>query len=277
MILVVACTLLGFALGPVLRLAIDQIPVRRPVLRRRSAADGAPVAPADLVPVASWSRPAPAATLVPVGSPDDHPDDDRPVVRRSWRAPVIDISCAAVAGVLAASLGSDPYLIAALLLGWATVVVTVIDLDHYRIPDRVVFPTLAASVGVLAAIALVEDVPRGLAGAALGSVAYSGMFFVMFLISPAGMGFGDVKLALVLGLHLGWVGGVSSVDGDLVADGLLEALGFTFVGALIGTFLGVVLGVGYRLLRGRGAAFPFGPALGIGALAAIVWRAPLGA
>ncbi|QGG95170.1 prepilin peptidase [Actinomarinicola tropica] len=276
-VLVVACALLGLLIGPLLRLAVDQIPPRRPLLRRRTSADGAPVALADLVPVRSWRRPAPAATLVPVGSPDDHPDGSRDLVRMSWRAPAIDVATAVVGGALAATIGTDPYLPAALVLGWTTVLVTVIDLDHYRIPDRVVFPALGASVLLLGVVTVAADLPRGAVGALLGALAYAGMLFVMFLISPAGMGFGDVKLALLLGLHLGWVGGVSEVEGDLVVDGLLEAVGFTFVGALVGTFLGIVLGLGYRMVRGRGAAFPFGPALGIGTVVAVLARGPLGA
>lgn len=275
--IVLVCALAGLLVGPLLRVAIDQIPHRRPLLRRRTALDGPPIGPVDLVPVLSWSRPAPAATLVPVGSPDDHPDGDRAFERRRWRAPVVDVASAAVGAVVATTLDGDPYLLAGLVLGWATVVVTVIDLDHFRIPDRVVFPALGVSSLVLAVIAVVGDVPRGFAGAVLGSAAYAGLFLVMFLASPAALGFGDVKLALLLGLHLGWVGGVSVDDGDLVADGLLEALGFTFIGALVGCSLGVVVGLGYRMVRGRGAAFPFGPALGIGAVIAVVARGPLGA
>lgn len=269
--LVVACAALGLVIGPLLRTAIDQVPGRRPLLRRRGPADGPPLAGTDLVPIASWFGPAPPATLVPVGSPDDHPDGDRPVASRRWRAPVIDLGAAAVLAALAGRVGAEPHLAALLVFGAALVVVTVIDLDHYRIPDRVVFPTLAASGALLVVAALALDLVDGLWGAAVGAVAYFGFLFLFFVVSPSGMGFGDVKLALLLGLHLGWMGMLTTVDGELVTGGLFDALGLTLIGALLGSVLGTVAGVGALALRGRRAHFPFGPALCLGALLAIVF------
>lgn len=269
--LVIASAVLGLVVGPLLRLAVDQVPDRRPLLLRRRPEDGPPVALIDVVPVASWFAPTPAATVVPVGSPDDHPDGGRPTVVRRWRAPVIDAAAAIVLGALAGRVGAEAHLPALLVFGAALVVVTVIDLDHYRIPDRVVFPTLAASGALLVVAAVAADVVVGLSGAAVGASAYFGFLFLFFVVSPSGMGFGDVKLALLLGLHLGWAGAVTTVDGELVAGGVFDALGLTLIGAFLGSILGTVAGVVAVLLRGRRAHFPFGPALCLGALLAILF------
>lgn len=266
---------LGLLVGPLLRVAIDQVPDRRPLLRRRSPADGEPLQVLDLVPVASWTAPAPAASLVPVGSPDDHPDGGRATVRRRWRAVAIDLSTAVVLALLAARIGPAAHLPALLVFGATVVVVTVIDLDHYRIPDRVVFPSLALSAALLAVAAAVEGLSGALVGAAAGALCYFGFLFVFFLVSPSGMGFGDVKLALLLGLHLGWMGTLTELDGELVAAGVFEAIGLTLIGAFLGSLLGVVVGVVAVALRGRRAHFPFGPALCLGALVAVLFSESL--
>ncbi|MBK5223335.1 MAG: prepilin peptidase [Acidimicrobiia bacterium] len=271
---VVISALVGLVVGPLLRHAVDQVPLRRPVLRRRSADDGPPLRPADLVAIWSWMQDEPAATIVPVGSPDDHPDGERPVERRRWRAPAIDIGAAVVLGILGGRFGWSVQLPAFLAWGAALVVVTVIDIDHYRIPDRVVFPAFGAAVVLLGAALAIGDPTdvRGMAMAAsLGALGYFGFLFVFFLVSPSGMGFGDVKLALLLGLHLGWAGAAVDADGVLGFVGSVHGLRLVLIGGLIGSVLGSVVGLGAMAARGRRAHFPFGPSLCVGALLAVVF------
>ena len=81
------------------------------------------------------------------------------------------------------------------------------------------------------------------------------MFAVLHLVSPRAMGFGDVRLAFLLGLDLGWLGA-----GEVVL-GLL--LGFVY-GAVIGLLL-IATGV-----RSRRDHIPFGPFLAAGALTALL-------
>ncbi|NYV77806.1 prepilin peptidase, partial [Streptomyces sp. UH6] len=83
-------------------------------------------------------------------------------------------------------------------------------------------------------------------GALLGAVALAGGFLVLHLISPAGMGFGDVKLALAIGAALGWYG-----------------WGVLLLGAFAGFLSGGLYGLGLVLLRrgGRRTEMPFGPFL----------------
>src|SRR5213078_4866199 len=92
--------------------------------------------------------------------------------------------------------------------------------------------------------------------ALLGMLALFGFYAVLWLVYPAGMGFGDVKLAGVLGLYLGWLGWGSVV-----------------VGGFLGFLLGGVVGGGLMVARraSRKSAIPFGPFMVTGAILAVFW------
>jgi leader peptidase (prepilin peptidase)/N-methyltransferase len=81
------------------------------------------------------------------------------------------------------------------------------------------------------------------------------LYFLIAIAKPGGMGFGDVKLAGVLGLYLGWVGWGALAVG-------------TFLGFLIGGLVGIALMIGGRATRRTG--LPFGPFMLVGALIAIL-------
>jgi leader peptidase (prepilin peptidase) / N-methyltransferase len=260
MMLVIAAALVGILVGPLLRRLVDQVPDRRPIFERDLA---------ELVPVRSWWAPAPAATRVFVGSPDDRTDETETRILR-WRAPVIDLAAAAVLALVATRFGWSLDLPAFAVFGAALVVVTVIDIDHFRIPDRIVFPTLALTLVLLTAASAVAGEWGGLIAGAAGAIAYFVFLFVFFFIWPQGMGFGDVKLALVLGLHVAWAGTMAQVDGQLVYAGLEFGLQLVLMAALFGSMLGALVGIGVMIAWGRKGAFPFGPALCLGAFVAVV-------
>nr|MBA2438909.1 prepilin peptidase [Acidimicrobiia bacterium] len=137
----------------------------------------------------------------------------------------------------------------------ALVAVTVIDLEHYIVPNRIVLATLVVSVPLLALAALVEGDWLSLRTALIGSVAAGAGLLVINLISPRGMGMGDVKLALVLGLYLGWLD-----------------LGHVLLGLFLGFLLGAVGGVALIALklRTRRDHVPFAPFLAGGAVLAVL-------
>ena len=257
---VVLAALLGLVVGPFVRRLVDRVPDRLPVLDGEAA---------ELVPVVSWFADEPAGTRSFVGSPDDRTPDTETVTRR-WRAPAIDLGTAAVLAVLAARFGASAELAAFLVFGVALVAVTVVDIDHFRIPDRIVFPTLGATVALLAVASAVIGEWGGLVAGLVGGAAYFVFLFVFFFVYPRGMGFGDVKLALVLGLHLGWAGAMVEVDGELLYRGIEYGLPLVLYGALFGSALGSILGIGLVVTRGRKTFFPFGPSLCLGALVAIL-------
>ncbi|MFF7867385.1 prepilin peptidase [Streptomyces qaidamensis] len=158
---------------------------------------------------------------------------------------------ALVCAVLAAATGTRPELGVWLLLAPAGVLLTVVDFRVRRLPDPLTLPFAAAALALLGLTALVPEHAGHWTTALLGSLALGGGYFVLFLINPAGMGFGDVKLALGTGAALGWYGWPTVMLG-------------TFAGFLLGALYGAALVITRR--ANRKTAIPFGPFLITGAL-----------
>jgi leader peptidase (prepilin peptidase)/N-methyltransferase len=134
-----------------------------------------------------------------------------------------------------------------------------IDIEHYRLPDLIVLPALAVSIPLIAVISIVDGEPELIRYSLVGAAIYFGFLFVAHLISPRGMGFGDVKLAAVMGLYVGWLG-----------TSVVEALALVLWAMLIGFATGSVFGFAVLLRRKRNRPFPFGPFLALGAVAAVL-------
>jgi len=134
------------------------------------------------------------------------------------------------------------------------VALTAIDLDLKRLPNRIVLPSYPVLGLLLAGAAVAEGDGGRLVRALLAAAALFGFFFLLAFAYPAGMGFGDVKLAGLLGLVLGYL-----------------SWSAVLVGAFSGFLLGALIGVG-MLASGRGnrkTALPFGPFLIAGTLIGI--------
>ena len=93
-----------------------------------------------------------------------------------------------------------------LLLFGVLAAMSVIDIECYRLPDRIVLPTLAVSLPLVVVVSVLADDASRIRYALAGGALYFGFLFVAHLISPRGMGFGDVKLAALMGLYVGWLG-----------------------------------------------------------------------
>ena len=172
----------------------------------------------------------------------------------------VSVGAAALFGAVGARFADDWALPAYLVLAASLLVVSVIDLEHYVIPNRVVYPTIAAAVPLLAGAAAIEhDWSRLVHALAGGAVAWT-LLLVVHLISPRGMGFGDVRLSFILGLYLGWLGA-----------------GHVALGLFLGFFLGSVAGIALIAIRRRSRkeAIPFGPFLAAGAMLAVLAGEPL--
>lgn len=147
-----------------------------------------------------------------------------------------------------------------LVLAAAGVVLAVIDLHHHRLPDPIVLPLYAVTViGLVVAGLLSGSWPvwPALAGAGIWTVVVG----VPWLVSGGrGMGFGDVKLAPVLGATLGWV-----------------SIAVAVAGLVMAFLLGAVASIALLLARrvDRRTALPFGPALLAGALLGVLVGTPL--
>lgn len=127
------------------------------------------------------------------------------------------------------------------------VVLSVIDVRTRRLPNRIVLP--AAGLVLAAQIAIAPD--RALEWT-LGALSAFAFLLAAALLNPAGLGMGDVKLALLLGAALGWA--------------VFAAL---LIGLAAGALAGAVMIVRNGWTAGRKATFPLGPFLALGGLAAL--------
>jgi leader peptidase (prepilin peptidase)/N-methyltransferase len=158
-------------------------------------------------------------------------------------------------GALAWRFGLAWILPALLVFAAASTVLALVDLAEKRLPNAVIFPTLAAVAVLLLVATWLSGEWIALLWAAVGSAGMFVVYFVLALISPSSMGMGDVKLALVIGLLLGWFG----LNAWLI--GLLAAF---VVGGLVAL---VALLLRQVTLRG---SIPFGPSMLAGALVALL-------
>jgi len=150
-------------------------------------------------------------------------------------------------------------LAAFLLLFGALLALAVIDIELFRLPDLIVLPLLAVSIPLIAVSSLIQDEPMRIRYALAGGALYFGFLFVAHLVYPRGMGFGDVKLAAVMGLYVGWLGTSYST-----------ALALVLWAMLIGFVAGSVVGIILMAARRRSAPIPFGPFLALGTVVAVL-------
>jgi leader peptidase (prepilin peptidase)/N-methyltransferase len=135
-------------------------------------------------------------------------------------------------------------LIAFLWLAGASVALAVIDLEHHRLPNAIVLPSYAVGGALLAASSILVGDWEAIVRAAIGLASLFAFYLIAALSYPGGMGFGDVKLAGVLGLYLAWLGWGEFAVG-------------AFAAFLLGGVFAVVLLVTRRVHRTVG--IPFGP------------------
>jgi leader peptidase (prepilin peptidase)/N-methyltransferase len=175
-------------------------------------------------------------------------------------APVPAVVTAVLCGLAALRFGPTWQLPAFLVLAAAGVLLAVIDLEHLLLPNRIIGPTAAAAAALLAFAAVAGGDGHALLRAALGAAVLFVLYLVLALVAPSGLGMGDVKLAGVLGLYLGWLGWGSVLIG-------------TFTGFLLGGLVGVALMAVRR--AGRKSALAFGPFMLAGAFVAVFFANPL--
>ena len=211
---VLATALVGLGAGWYVTMLVMRAPEDTPLL-------GAPVCPDcdarlavhELVPVVSRLR---------LGRRCGQCDQ-----RISTRYPVIEVGTAGLMVVLAVVFGPTIEVVPLLVSVPVLVAVSVIDIDTYRIPNRLVWPSLAVGVLTVAACAVVMGELGRLGGALVGALLFSGMLFIPHLIMPAGMGFGDVKFALYLGLNLGWLHAALPLPALVLSTLLAAVIGLT--------------------------------------------------
>ncbi|MCU7725267.1 prepilin peptidase [Actinoplanes sp. KI2] len=242
-----AAGLLGLAIGSFLNVVICRVPRDQSLVRPGSHCPhcGHAVRNRHNIPVLGW--------LLLRGK---CADCKAPI---SPRYPLVEAGTAALFVAVAAKFGPSWELPAYLYLAAVAVALAAIDLDVMRLPDKIVLPSYAiAPILLLPAVIAEHNWHAAVRGLAAAGLLYAGYWILAVL--PKGMGGGDVKLAPLLGLYLGWLGWSSVV-----------------VGAFAGFLLGGVVGVALMTARAatRKSRIPFGPFMLAGVFLAVFAAAPI--
>ncbi len=241
-VLIVGCGVLGLVVGSFLNVVIYRVPRGESIVTPPSACPSCatPILARDNVPVLSWLwlRGRCRHCAAPI----------------SLQYPMVELTTGALFAGAAARLGAAWDLPAFLALAAGLVALAWIDAQRLILPRAVVYPTLLGVAALLVLAAAMSHEWHHLLVGALCAAAWGLLFFLLNLASPRVLGFGDVRLAPVLGLALGWLG-----VGDVL-------LGF-FAANLIGAVLGIVL-IATKAIR-RDQPIPYGVFLAAGTLLAL--------
>ncbi|MDX1491244.1 MAG: A24 family peptidase [Pseudohongiellaceae bacterium] len=177
----------------------------------------------------------------------------------SPRYPIIELVTGVLTAVVAWHIEASWFSVAAMILTWCLVALTMIDFDHQLLPDSITLPLLWLGL-VLAALGLIPNVSTAdsIIGAAAGYLSLWSIYWVFKLLTgKEGMGYGDFKLLAVFGAWMGW-------------QSLLLVV-------ILSSLVGAVVGIGLIVLRGRdrNIPIPFGPYLAGAGYIALIWGEPL--
>ena len=180
------------------------------------------------------------------------------------RSPARTLAAALLTGVLwgAAAGHFGPHLLLIPFCAFFAMLVTVsfTDLSHRLVPRHLVYGGLLIVVPLLVVVSAADGTWDHLAGSAVAGAVAFGLFFTIWFLVPKGMGFGDVRLAGVIGIAVGYLS-------------LLHAYVAFLAGFLIGMVFGLAMVAGAP--SGRRTHIPFAPSLAAGAVIAVLWGGPL--
>ena len=195
---------------------------------------GEPVKPYDNIPVLSW--------LLLRGRCRHC---KQPI---SIQYPLVEAGTALLCALVVVVKGADGDAIIGIALVLLLVPVTLIDLEHHLIPNKITFPGF-----VLGVVLVVLLDPDSIVENLIASAGAGGFLFVAWFLYPRGMGMGDVKLAFVLGIYLG--------------RAVVPAM---FVAFLAGAVIGAAIIARQGVKEGRKAGIPFGPWLALGGVVGLL-------
>lgn len=247
-LLAAACGLLGLAVGSFLNVVIYRVPRKESVVKPRSRCPGCgtTLAAKDNIPVVSWLLLKGRCRTC--GEPI------------SIRYPLVELLTATLFVVTAVRLGVDAALPAFLVVVAGLVAISAVDLERFIVPNRILYPTLFIAAPLLLLAAAIDSDWEGVKTAAIGGAIGFLVLFVIHMVSPAGMGFGDVRLAGLIGMATGWL-----------------SVGHVAVALFLGFAVAAVVGIALMALglKGRKDKLPFGPFLATGAMLAILFGGPI--
>jgi leader peptidase (prepilin peptidase)/N-methyltransferase len=156
--------------------------------------------------------------------------------------------------------GSFGVLVGYLIFFTVVVALSAIDLDTLRLPDRIVGGALVVSIPLITIASLQERAAEQIQFALLGGAFYFVFLFITHVVFPKGMGFGDVKLAALMGLYVGWLG-----------TSLASAVSLVLYAMLVGFLGGSAVGMALFAFRRKSRPYPFGPFLVAGTIVVIAF------
>jgi leader peptidase (prepilin peptidase)/N-methyltransferase len=245
----VICGVYGLVIGSFLNVVIYRVPRKESLVRPRSHCPNCEtmISPRDNIPVVSW--------LLLRGR-CRHCGE-----RISVRYPLIELFTGVMFAAMGARFAHSWALPAYLVLTAALIALSAIDLEHYILPNRIIYPLGYTLLPLFALASLLEHDWMSFRDALVGAALAFAFFVLLRFISPRSMGMGDVRLSPILGLALGWL-----------------SLAHVLLGLFTGFLLGAVVGVGVMatvgVKEGRKRAVPFGPFLAAGTMLVILFGQP---
>jgi leader peptidase (prepilin peptidase) / N-methyltransferase len=248
----------GLAIGSFLNVVIYRVPIGKSIAYPSSACPhcGSGIHAYDNVPVVSWFA------LGGKCRNCREPISARyPLVELGTGLLFFVVALPIAARLVAAeptvnAIASGLTLVAYLYLAAISIALSFIDIEHHKLPNVIVLPSYIVGIVLLGSAALMVGDFGQLARAGIGMAAMGIAYLLIALVKPGAMGLGDVKLAGVLGLFLGFNG-----------------WGALIVGSLAAFFLGGVYGLVLIALRKttRKSGIPFGPWMALGAWIGILF------
>jgi leader peptidase (prepilin peptidase) / N-methyltransferase len=243
----------GLAVGSFLNVLIVRVPAGESLWQPPSKCPlcEQPIARRDNIPVLSWvllrGRCRSCQEPIPAGYP------------------LVELGNAVLWVLLGVVFGFSISLVPYLLLFSVLLALSVIDLELYILPNRITYPSILASLVAIPVLSFaVRSDPTGsILFAFIGGIGFAGILLVTLLaweliVHKEGMGMGDVKLAVLLGLWLGWIHPV-----------------LPLIALILSSVFGLLVGVGVLLVRRESRPFPFGPWLALGTVVTILFASPI--
>ncbi|MFI0712125.1 prepilin peptidase [Streptomyces inhibens] len=162
---------------------------------------------------------------------------------------------ALVCAALAAATGPRPELAVWLAMAPVAVLMAAVDWRARRLPDELTLPLAVVGAGALGLVGWFTGDTGAWRRALLGGLFLGAFYLLLYVVNPPGIGLGDVKLAIGLGVALGWYGWRTLVTGGAA-----------------GVLIGALYGAGIMIVRrgARNAAMPLGPFMILGAFCGLL-------